>query len=165
MTRPTWGQYFMDIAKTAAARSSCERLAVGAVIVDPKHSSILSVGYNGAVRGQPSCMEVGCLIDTHRNEKGELFSHCSRAVHAEQNALFNAAARGVAVDGAVCYVTAQPCWFCARGLHQSGVRSVFYGAAYGARHPLLEDLLKSGDFQLNEYLERRHEPVGDTAPV
>lgn len=147
--RPSWDAYFMGIAEAAAARSSCPRLAVGAVLVNPSTKSVLSMGYNGAARGTASCEDEGCLMEG-RSFAGKTTEHCGRAIHAEQNSIFLASANGQRVKGAVCYVTAQPCWLCARALFQSGVEDVYYSRAYGGElHPLLQDLVSSGDFRLN----------------
>jgi len=94
MPRPDWDLYFIRIAKEVASRSTCPRAAVGAVIV--KDNRILATGYNGAPAGEPHCTEVGCdMVD----------GHCQRAVHAETNAIAQAAKYGISVDGATLY-----CW-------------------------------------------------------
>ena len=103
MTRPSWDEYFMNIAHEVACRSTCTRAPVGAVIVKDKR--ILTTGYNGSPRGLAHCMEVGCLMD---NE------HCVRTLHAEQNAIIQAALHGVSTRGADIYVTHQPCFICAK---------------------------------------------------
>ena len=99
--RAHWDEYFMRIAIQAATRSTCDRKHVGAVIVRDK--TILSTGYNGSIRGLPHCDEVG-----HTMENG----HCIATVHAEANAIIQAAKNGTAIDGADIYVTASPCWNC-----------------------------------------------------
>src|SRR4030043_2026891 len=90
--RPGWSTYFLNIAKEVASRSTCPRASVGAVIV--KDNRILSTGYNGAAPGEEHCTEVGCLLEN---------DHCQRAIHAETNAVCQAAKNGVAVDGATLY--------------------------------------------------------------
>jgi len=93
MTRPNWDTYFMNIAKDVSARATCPRASVGAVIV--KNNRILSTGYNGAPAGEPHCTEVGCeMVD----------NHCVRVIHAEVNAVCEAAKFGIPVEGAVLYV-------------------------------------------------------------
>ena len=99
--RASWDEYFMNIARVVASRSTCDRKFVGAVIVRDK--TILSTGYNGSIRGMPHCAEVG-----HMMEDG----HCVATIHAESNAIIQAAKNGVSIDGASIYVTASPCWNC-----------------------------------------------------
>jgi dCMP deaminase len=119
MNRVSWDRYFMNLAAQAATRSTCPRKHVGAVIVRDK--AILSTGYNGSIRGAPHCTEVGCLIEN---------SHCVRTVHAEANALIQAAQHGVRLEGSVIYVTASPCFNCFKLIANAGIRSVFYGEFY-----------------------------------
>lgn len=113
--RKPWDQYFMQIAVQVATRSTCDRKHVGAVIVRDK--TILSTGYNGSVRGMPHCDDVG-----HMMEDG----HCVATVHAEANAIIQAAKNGTAIDGADIYVTASPCWNCFKLIANSGIKRVFY---------------------------------------
>src|SRR5438105_10152869 len=119
MQRVFWDRYFMDIAKVVASRSTCERKFVGAVIVRAK--TILSTGYNGSIRGMPHCTEVG-----HMMEEG----HCVATIHAESNAILQAAKNGVNIDGATCYVTASPCWNCFKQIANAGLRRIVYGEFY-----------------------------------
>src|ERR1700716_4026026 len=99
--RASWDEYFMNIAREVATRSTCDRKRVGAVIVRDK--SILATGYNGSIRGLPHCDEEG-----HTMEAG----HCTRVIHAECNAIAQAAKHGVRVENGTVYVTASPCWSC-----------------------------------------------------
>ena len=117
--RADWNTYFMNIARAAATRSTCERKQVGAVIVRDK--SILSTGYNGSIRGMPHCTEVGCDVEN---------GHCVATVHAEANAIIQAAKHGVCIDGADIYVTASPCWNCFKLIANSGIKRIFYGEFY-----------------------------------
>ena len=94
MSRPNWNEYFINIAKEVASRATCPRASVGAVIV--KDNRILSTGYNGALPGEPHCTDVGCLMENN---------HCERTIHAETNAVAQAARFGVCIDGATLY-----CW-------------------------------------------------------
>lgn len=119
MNRVSWNRYFMNLAVQAATRSTCPRKHVGAVIVRDK--AILSTGYNGSIRGAPHCTEVGCLMDN---------SHCVRTVHAEANALVQAACHGIRLEGAEIYVTASPCFSCFKLIVNAGIRSVHYGEFY-----------------------------------
>ena len=119
MNRKSWDEYFMDIAKAAATRSTCDRKFVGAVIARDK--SILATGYNGSIRGAPHCDEVG-----HMMEDG----HCVRTVHAESNAVVQAARNGVRIEGAHIYVTASPCWSCLKLLANAGIARIVFGEVY-----------------------------------
>ncbi len=119
MTRANWEQYFMNIAKEVATRSTCDRKHVGAVIV--KDRTILSTGYNGSIRGMPHCDDVG-----HMMEDG----HCVATIHAETNAILQAAKNGVMIDGAEIYITASPCWPCFKMLANAGIKKVYYGEFY-----------------------------------
>ena len=109
----------MDIAKVISSRSTCERKFVGAVIV--RDRTILSTGYNGSIRGMPHCTEVG-----HMMEDG----HCVATIHAESNAILQAAKNGVNVDGATVYVTASPCWQCFKQIANTGMRRIVFGEFY-----------------------------------
>jgi len=119
MQRPSWDQYFMDIAFEVAKRSTCPRAQVGAIIVRDKR--ILTTGYNGAPTGLPHCTEVGCLM---------VGDHCARTLHAEQNAIIQAALHGVSVAGGTIYVTHQPCLTCAKMIINAGLKRVVYGGQY-----------------------------------
>jgi len=113
--RIPWDEYFMQIAVQAATRSTCDRKHVGAVIVRDK--TILSTGYNGSVRGMPHCDDVGHMMED---------THCVATVHAEANAIIQAAKNGTAIDGADIYVTASPCWNCFKLIANSGIKRIFY---------------------------------------
>jgi len=117
--RLSWDEYFMSIAEMVAKRSTCPRKSVGAVIV--KAHQILSTGYNGSIRGMPHCTEVGCDMEN---------GHCVATIHAEANALIQAARYGVAVDGAAIYVTASPCWNCFKLLANAGIQRIVYKEFY-----------------------------------
>ena len=119
MGRSSWDQYFMDIAAQVATRATCDRKHVGAVIV--RDRTILSTGYNGSIRGMPHCDEVG-----HMMENG----HCVATVHAEANAILQAAKNGVRIDGATLYTTASPCWPCFKLIANSGCVRIVYGELY-----------------------------------
>jgi dCMP deaminase len=119
MSRVSWERYFMNLALQAATRSTCPRKSVGAVIV--RDRSILSTGYNGSIRGAPHCTDVGCLMEN---------DHCVRTVHAEANALVQAARNGVRLEGAEIYVTASPCFNCFKLIANSGIRKIYYGEFY-----------------------------------
>ncbi len=117
--RPSWDDYFMSITFQVAKRSTCDRAQVGAIIV--KDRRILTTGYNGAPAGLPHCDEVGHLM---------INGHCVRTLHAEQNAIIQAALHGVGVEGGVIYVTHQPCLTCAKMIINAGIRRVVYAGHY-----------------------------------
>ena len=119
MNRVSWDRYFMNLARQAATRSTCPRKHVGAVIVRDK--AILSTGYNGSIRGAPHCTDVGCLMENN---------HCVRTVHAEANALVQAARNGVRLEGSEIYVTASPCFNCFKLIVNAGIRTIYYGEFY-----------------------------------
>ena len=117
--RVDWHTYFMNIAKQVATRATCPRKHVGAVIV--RDRTILSTGYNGSVRGLPHCEDVGCVMED---------GHCVATVHAEANAIIQAAKNGVAIEGATIYTTASPCWPCFKLVANSGCRRIVFGEFY-----------------------------------
>jgi dCMP deaminase len=113
--RASWDEYFMNIAQQAATRSTCDRKHVGAVIVRDK--IILSTGYNGSIRGMPHCDDVGHMMEN---------DHCVATVHAEANAIIQAARNGTSIDSADIYITASPCWNCFKLIANSGIKRIFY---------------------------------------
>ncbi|MFX1536500.1 MAG: cytidine/deoxycytidylate deaminase family protein [Promethearchaeota archaeon] len=117
--RADWNTYFMKIASVVATRSTCDRKYVGAVIV--KDRTILSTGYNGSIRKLAHCDDVGHMIEA---------GHCVRTVHAEANAIAQAAKNGVKVEGAEIYITASPCWNCFKLLANAGIKKIYYGEFY-----------------------------------
>lgn len=125
--RPTWDEYFLQLARQASTRSTCLRRQVGAVLV--RGHRILATGYNGAPRGVAHCLDVGCLRDRLKVPSGERHELC-RAIHAEQNAVIQAAIHGVAVEGATLYCTHQPCILCAKVLINAGVREIYFSEGY-----------------------------------
>jgi dCMP deaminase len=125
MTRPTWDQTFFGIMDVWSQRSTCPRLQTGCVIVNKQHQILVS-GYNGAPRGMPHCTDVGCIV---------VDDHCIRAIHAEMNALIQAAHVGTSVDGAAAYVLHRPCLRCIASLAQAGIKEVIYWKPYDSRDP------------------------------
>ena len=117
--RVGWHEYFMGIARVVATRSTCDRKQVGAVIV--RERTILSTGYNGSIRGMPHCDEAG-----HMMENG----HCVATIHAETNAVLQAAKNGVRIDGSEIYTTASPCWNCFKMIANAGIRTIYFGEFY-----------------------------------
>jgi dCMP deaminase len=109
----------MNIARQAASRSTCDRKFVGAVIV--RDRTILSTGYNGSIRGMPHCDEVGHDLEN---------SHCVATIHAEANAILQAAKNGVNISGSEIYTTASPCWNCFKLIANAGIRRIYFGEFY-----------------------------------
>lgn len=125
--RPPWEIYFMDIASLVARRSTCLRRSVGAVIVKDKR--ILSTGYNGAPSGIRHCLETGCLREQMGLASGERHELC-RGIHAEQNAIIQAALHGVSIKDADLYCTNLPCTICTKMLINAGIRKIHYRSGY-----------------------------------
>ncbi len=117
--RASWDEYFMNIANVVSSRSTCPRKYVGAVIV--RNRTILSTGYNGSIRGMPHCSDVGHMMENN---------HCVATIHAEANAIIQAARNGVVIEGADLYVTASPCWNCFKTSANAGVKRICYGEFY-----------------------------------
>jgi dCMP deaminase len=136
--RPSWDEYFMDIARHVASRSTCLRRHVGAIVV--KNRRILSTGYNGAPTGLPHCDETGCLREELGIPSGERQEIC-RGLHAEQNAIVQAALHGAAIQGGSIYCTHQPCITCAKMIINAGILRVVCAEDYpdGFARPMLEE--------------------------
>lgn len=127
MKRPSWDHYFMEIAKLVSTRSTCLKRQVGAVIV--KESRILSTGYNGAPKGITHCPEVGCMRQERGVPSGERHELC-RGLHAEQNAIIQAAFTGVEIRGGTIYSTFKPCVICAKMIINAGIKRLVYCGDY-----------------------------------
>lgn len=127
MPRPSWNEYFMQIARLVSQRSTCIRRQVGAVMVKDKR--ILSTGYNGAPTGLRHCLELGCLRDQRQIPSGERHELC-RGIHGEQNAIIQAALYGVSIAGSCLYTTHLPCSLCAKMLINAGIREIYYADGY-----------------------------------
>ncbi len=125
--RPSWDDYFMEIAHVAAKRSTCLRRQVGAVIV--RENRILATGYNGAPKGVPHCLDTGCRREELKIPSGQRHELCT-AVHAEQNAIIQAAVHGVSIDGATMYTTTQPCVLCAKMIINAGIKRIVCEGEY-----------------------------------
>lgn len=125
--RPTWDQYFMQITKLVATRSTCMRRQVGALLV--KDKNILATGYNGVPSGIRHCEEVGCLREKLKVPSGERHELC-RGLHAEQNAIIQAARHGINIEGSTLYCTDSPCIICSKMLINAGVQMVIYARGY-----------------------------------
>lgn len=133
--RASWDDYFMSIARVVSTRSTCQRKYVGAVIV--RNRTILSTGYNGSIRGMPHCIDVG-----HMMENG----HCVATIHAEANAILQAARNGVTIEGSTIYVTASPCWNCFKACANAGIVRICYGEFY--RDERIFDVAHKCDIEL-----------------
>ncbi len=128
--RPSWDEYFVGITEAVAGRATCDRGRSGCVIV--KDKQILVTGYVGAPKGMPHCDEVGHQMKTMRHEDGSETKHCVRTAHAEQNAIVQAAKRGVSIDGSTIYCKMTPCSTCAKMIINSGVVRVVCEKRYHA---------------------------------
>ncbi len=126
--RLSWDQYFMTITRQVAERSTCTRAKVGAVIV--RDRSILATGYNGSPAGMPHCTEVGCLVYESRTPGGEIEQNCFRTIHAEINAIAQAAKNGASIKDASIYITHTPCIHCLKVLVNTGIGDIFYEKPY-----------------------------------
>ncbi len=133
--RTSWDQYFMEIARQVATRATCDRKHVGAVLV--RDRIILSTGYNGSIRGMPHCDEVGHLMEN---------GHCVATVHAEANAVLQAARTGVRIEGSSLYTTASPCWPCFKLVANAGIVRIVYGEFY--RDPRIFDVAARLEIEL-----------------
>ncbi len=125
--RPSWDEYFMEIAEVVAKRSNCCRRHVGAVIMKDNH--ILSTGYNGTPRGVRNCFDGGCPRCASTTKSGDHLEECL-CTHAEQNAICQAAYYGHGIAGGTIYITISPCLTCAKLIINAGIREVVYGGDY-----------------------------------
>jgi dCMP deaminase len=126
-SRPSWDEYFLEIATLVATRSTCLRRKVGAVLVKDKR--ILATGYNGAPQGLSHCLDIGCLREKLNIPHGERHELC-RGIHAEQNAIIQAATSGTNIDSSILYSTHFPCSLCIKMIINSGIRKIFYLEGY-----------------------------------
>jgi len=147
--RPSWDDYFMQIARDVSTRATCLRRQVGAVIVRDRR--ILTTGYNGAPMGLAHCIDVGCHL---------VNGHCIRCLHAEQNAIIQGAYFGVSTDNATLYCTHQPCSMCAKMLVNAGISKVVVGGQYPDDFAL--EVLSAGQISL---VFRPDDPNDDGQPV
>lgn len=137
--RPSWNEYFMTITRQVAERSTCRRAKVGAVIVRDKN--ILATGYNGAPSGMPHCLDAGCLIYESKTPNGETEENCFRTIHAEMNAIAQAAKNGSSIKDASIYITHTPCIHCLKVLVNTGIKQIYYEAPYKLH--TLEEILRA----------------------
>ena len=134
--RPDWDSYFMKIAYSVSERSTCDRAYVGCVLVRDKR--ILTTGFNGSPSGQPHCDEAGHLL---------VEGHCIRTIHAETNAIIQAALHGISTRGCTCYVTHFPCVHCTKVLINAGMSRLVYSVAYRIDENAL-DFLKQAEIEI-----------------
>jgi dCMP deaminase len=144
--RPSWDEYFMEFARLAARRSSCLRRSVGAVLVREKR--VLATGYNGAPTGVAHCSETGCLRESLKVPSGERHELC-RGLHAEQNAIIQAAHHGIRIEGSSLYCTTHPCVICTKMLINAGIVKIVYAEGY--TDDLSAEMLKESGITLHKY--------------
>jgi dCMP deaminase len=143
--RASWDEYFMNMAQVVATRATCDRKHVGAVLV--RERTVLSTGYNGSIRGLPHCDEEGHMMEN---------DHCVATVHAEANAIVQAAKNGVAVDGATIYTTASPCWPCFKLIANSGCKRIVFGEFY--RDERIFEFAKRLEIELTQVVTPESQP-------
>ncbi|MDE7169915.1 MAG: cytidine/deoxycytidylate deaminase family protein [Mucispirillum sp.] len=146
MNRPDWDEYFMEMTGLAAKRSTCLRRNVGAVIV--KDNRILATGYNGAPSGVTHCEVTGCLRQKLNVPSGERHELC-RGLHAEQNAIIQAALYGVSIEGAVLYCSAKPCSICSKMIINAKISKIIYGEYYEDK--LADELLGETSIRILQF--------------
>jgi dCMP deaminase len=156
--RPSWDEYFMDIARLVARRSTCLRRQVGAVMV--KEKNILATGYNGTPSGITHCAETGCLREQMNVPSGERHELC-RGLHAEQNAIIQAARHGVNIAGATLYCTNSPCIICTKMLINAGIQQVIYVEGYP--DTLSMDMLRESGITVRVFRELERKVAGGEA--
>lgn len=133
--RVDWNRYFMNIATEVARRATCPRKRVGAVVVRDRR--ILATGYNGSLRGLPHCDDVGCVLED---------GHCVTTVHAEANAILQAALNGVRIEGGEIYTTASPCWPCFKLIANAGLSTIYFAEFY--REPRIREFAEKTGIRL-----------------
>ena len=143
--RPSWDEYFMEMAHLVAKRSTCLRRSIGAVLV--KDKKILATGYNGAPNGLEHCLDIGCLREKLGVPSGQRHELC-RALHAEQNAIIQAAVHGTPLKGSVLYLTNQPCIICAKMIINAGIKEIIIGGDYPDE--MARDFLKQAGVEVRK---------------
>lgn len=146
--RPDWDSYFMKIALAVSERSTCDRALVGCVLVLDKR--ILTTGFNGSPAGQEHCDEIGHLM---------VDGHCVRTIHAETNAIIQAALHGISTRGAICYVTHLPCINCTKALINAGITRIVYGEAYRVDENAM-GFLKAAEIEVTHHQNEMEESKG-----
>jgi dCMP deaminase len=146
LKRPSWDEYFMTFTRVAASRSTCIRRHVGAILVKDKR--ILATGYNGAPAGMKHCLEVGCLREDTSIPSGTRHELC-RGLHAEQNAIIQAAFHGISIKGSTLYCTNKPCVICSKMIINAGIRSICYEEGYD--DPLADQMLNEAKVVMTRF--------------
>lgn len=147
MQRPSWDQYFMDITRLVATRSTCMRRQVGAILV--KDRNILATGYNGVPSGISHCDTVGCLRERLKVPSGERHELC-RGLHAEQNAIIQAARHGINIDNSTLYCTTMPCIICTKMLINAGISTIIYAEGYS--DDLAREMLAETGIEISQFI-------------
>jgi dCMP deaminase len=147
LARPSWSEYFMTITNMVAKRSTCLRRHVGAILVKDKR--ILATGYNGAPAGVRHCEETGCLRRDSGVPSGQRHELC-RGLHAEQNAIIQAAYHGVSISGSTLYCTNKPCIICSKMLINAGIKEIVYGEGYD--DPLADEMLTEAGITMERFV-------------
>lgn len=148
--RPSWDEYFMEIARAVAQRATCDRGRSGCVIARDKQ--ILVTGYVGSPKGIAHCDDIGHLMKTVRHEDGHESQHCTRTCHAEQNAIVQAAKIGVSIDGGTMYCKMTPCAACAKMIINAGIQRVVCEKRYHAGAES-EDLFRQAGVEIDFFDE------------
>ncbi|MGB9699290.1 MAG: deoxycytidylate deaminase [Thermodesulfobacteriota bacterium] len=148
-SRPTWEDYFMEITRLVAKRSTCLRRQVGAILVMEKR--ILATGYNGAPSGLAHCLEIGCLREKNQIPSGERHELC-RGLHAEQNAIIQAAYHGIRINGAILYCTNLPCIICTKMIINAGIKEIIFESGYA--DPLAQEMLLEAHIPVRQWPRR-----------
>ena len=144
--RPSWDEYYMEVAETIKKRSTCLRRQVGAILV--MNNRILTTGYNGSPAGLRHCDEMGCMRNDLDVPSGERHELC-RGLHAEQNAIIQGAVHGVKIEGSYLYVTHKPCVVCAKMIVNAGIKKIIFRGDYP--DSLSENILKEGQINLTKF--------------
>lgn len=147
--RPSWDEYFMEIAEIVKKRSTCKRRHVGAIIV--KDKQILTTGYNGSPKNLKHCEEIGCKREQMNIPSGQRHELC-RALHAEQNAIIQAAHNGVNINGSTLYVTTRPCVLCAKMCINAGIEKIVYLGDYPDE--LSKEILEEAGIEMINFSEK-----------
>jgi dCMP deaminase len=148
--RPSWDEYFIDLAALVAKRATCLRRSVGAVLV--KDKKILATGYNGAPSGIRHCSETGCLREKLKIPSGQRHELC-RGLHAEQNVLLQAALYGISTRDSALYCTNQPCIICAKMIINAGIKEIVIADGYPDQ--MAEDFLKEAKVKIRRLKKRQ----------
>jgi len=146
MERPDWDEYFIEMLEVVKKRSTCLRRQVAAIIVKDKR--IIATGYNGAPTGIAHCLEVGCLREERGIPSGQQHELC-RGIHAEQNAIIQAAVHGVSVKNSTIYITHSPCVLCGKMIINAGIKRIVYQGSYPDE--LSMSLLKEAGIELKHW--------------